>query len=293
MKLAYALAAALAVGAGFGYADHFRKTTVVPSEHPEGRAAVTPQALPGDATRISGRVLEVIDVEKYTYLRLATGQGETWVAVSRAAVPTGSSVTVEQAARMDHFVSTTLKRTFDVIYFGSLAAPESALGAGDDPGIPQALLANPGETLPPGHPSIGQPGDPMTMDGTQAMPAGHPGGTETSAAITVPKLARAPGPDGHVIADIFARKAQLAGKRVRIRGIVTKITLDVLGQTFLHVRDGSGDDAAKTNDLVVTTRERPARGDVLLLEGILRTDADLGIGYRYPALLENAVLVKE
>jgi hypothetical protein len=133
----------------------------------------------------------------------------------------------------------------------------------------------------------------MTMNGDPAMPVDHPSAMQTSPPITVPKLARAPGSDGYVIADVFAKKAQLAGKRVQIRGMVTKITLDVLGQTFLHVRDGSGNDAARTNDLAVTTKERPARGDVLLLDGLLRVDADLGIGYRYPALLENAVVVKE
>ena len=44
---------------------------------------------------LSGEVLEVKDVEVYTYLRLKTRDGETWAAISRAPVKVGSKVTIE------------------------------------------------------------------------------------------------------------------------------------------------------------------------------------------------------
>jgi hypothetical protein len=313
--LAYALGAALAAAAGLGYADHIRKPTATSLESSREPLLLTPTGtIPDDATTVSGRVLEVIDVVKYTYLRLATSQGETWAAVSKAEIAPGSSVTVEHAARMDHFASATLKRTFDVIYFGSLAAAESAAGGlppghsmigsnsqqptnshieRDDPGIPQALLDNAGDVMPLGHPSIGQREGAPAVDGAEPIPPGHPNTMTTSETIAVPKLTPASGPNGYVISDLFSKKEQLMGKRVRVRGMVTKVTPDVLGQTFLHVRDGSGNDANKTNDLAVTTKARPALGDIVVFEGLLRVDADLGIGYRYPALLENAAVVNE
>jgi hypothetical protein len=321
MKMAYVLGGAVAAAAALGYADRFRQPTAI-SPVPTGAptpmgGASGPAAKDDNGSAISGRVLETIAVAKYTYLRLATDQGEIWTAVPTAEISVGASVTVDHAARMDHFTSTTLKRTFDVIYFGSLAGPENAtrglpaghprMGsngepssghlplAGEDPGIPEALLDGPAGALPPGHPSIGQGARPV--DGDPALPPGHPGATAAGAStptpIAVPKLSRAPGPNGHLIADVFANRTRLAGQKVRVRGMVTKVTLNVLGATFLHLRDGSGDGAAKTDDLTVKTLAEPARGDVVVFEGVLRTDVDVGAGYQYPVLLEDAVALKE
>jgi hypothetical protein len=325
MKMAYVLGAAVAAAALLGYADRSRRPTPI-SPVPTGAAAPMGAAREGEGSAISGRVLETIAVAKYTYLRLATGQGETWTAVPSADVSVGASVTVDHAARMDHFTSTTLKRTFDVIYFGSLAGPDSparglppghprmgsnaepsngrAPTAGEDPGIPEALLEDRSGTLPlgdrsgalpPGHPSIGQGASPT--DGDLALPPGHPGAEVAAASaqtqIVVPKLARASGPNGHLIADVFASRDRLVSQKVRVRGMVTKVTLNVLGATFLHLHDGSGDAAAKTDDLTVKTVAEPARGDVVIFEGVLRKDVDVGAGYQYPVLLEDAVVVKE
>lgn len=312
MKMAYVLGAAIAAAAAFGFADHTRHASPSPSREllppaadiADPAAAPENAANPDDGPAISGKVLETIDVEKYTYLRLATTQGEAWAAVSKAALARGAIVTVVHAARMDHFASKTLNRTFDVIYFGELANG-AAVGA-----------------LPPGHPAVGantelpinghlELGQDPGIQGN-ALPQGHPplgqgtlpGDTEQSLAdprtpvppqlpIAVPKLDVAKGPTGHTIADIFAKKDRLVGTPVRVRAMVTKVTLDVNGRTFLHVRDGTGDTDSRTNDLAVTTSAVPARGDVVVLDGTLRLDADMGIGYRYPALLENATVVKQ
>jgi hypothetical protein len=316
MKMGYLLGGAVAAAAVFGYVDLARRPAASASAS-ETRGVETGVGSTGDTPEngaaLSGRVLETLDVAKYTYLRLATGQGEVWAAVPKAPIQTGATVTVEHAARMDHFASATLKRTFDVIYFGSLAGAPSVgtdlppghppigsnanrpsnghVDLGKDPGIPEALLDNPGGALPPGHPSVGSGA--TTADGEPALPPGHPDSLSSSAPLAVPKLAKAPGPNGYRVGDVYANSQRLAGQRVRVRGMVTKVTLDVLGGTFLHLRDGSGDGAKKTDDLAVTTPEKPARGDVVVLEGVLRLDADLGIGYRYPALLENAIPVKE
>ncbi len=80
-------------------------------------AANQPSATAG----VSGEVLEVRDVESYTYLRLKTKDGETWAAVSRASVKTGAKVTLENVMVMKDFESRSLKRTFPTILFGSLA----------------------------------------------------------------------------------------------------------------------------------------------------------------------------
>jgi hypothetical protein len=81
---------------------------------------------------ISGEVMEVKDVDSYTYLRLKTRDGETWAAVSTAAVKKGATVSIENAMVMNNFESKTLKKTFPTIVFGTLggaAAGQSTLGS--------------------------------------------------------------------------------------------------------------------------------------------------------------------
>jgi hypothetical protein len=36
-----------------------------------------------------------------------------------------------------------------------------------------------------------------------------------------------------------------------------------------------------------------AKGDVVMVEGILSVDRDFGAGYRYPAIIEKATVTKE
>ena len=77
---------------------------------------------------VSGEVLEVKDVEIYTYLRLKTKDGEMWAAVSKAPVKVGAKVTIENSMVMKNFESKSLKKTFPTIIFGTLggAGPVAA-----------------------------------------------------------------------------------------------------------------------------------------------------------------------
>jgi len=74
---------------------------------------------------VSGEVLEVKDVDIYTYLRLKTKDGERWAAVNRSAVKKGSSVTIRNVMVMENFESKTLKQTFPVILFGTLGGADA------------------------------------------------------------------------------------------------------------------------------------------------------------------------
>lgn len=72
-------------------------------------------------TVVRGEVLETQEVESYTYLRLKTGDGETWAAVGRTPVKKGAKVTIEDAMVVNNFESKSLKKTFPTIVFGTLA----------------------------------------------------------------------------------------------------------------------------------------------------------------------------
>jgi hypothetical protein len=264
MKTGLLMVAAVAAAAGVGVVAQQRPAVPRPYDAAvPGRASPQPLDPPaneeGEALR--GRVLEVIQVEQYTYLRLSASRGEVWAAVSKANIQVGADVAVSGANRMENFASPTLKRTFDIIYFGSLEAPGSSSTS----------------TLPMGHPPIGGPSGPLAQPATAAPPP-----PETA------EIARAVGDRGHTIAELFEQREALKGQPVRVRGQVVKVTPGVLGKTYLRLRDGSGAPNAEPRELVVTTQAPQRVGDVATFEGRLLTDVDVGIGFVYPVLLADA-----
>jgi hypothetical protein len=78
------------------------------------------------ASVITGEVLEVKDVDMYTYLRLKTKDGETWAAIDKVAVKKGAKVTLENVMVMKNFESKSLKKTFPTILFGNLGGTAQA-----------------------------------------------------------------------------------------------------------------------------------------------------------------------
>ena len=78
---------------------------------------------------LGGRVLEVKDVDSYTYLRLRTKDGEIWAAVNRTPVKVGADVTIDNPAVMNNFESRTLGKKFDRIIFGTIGTPGGGVPA--------------------------------------------------------------------------------------------------------------------------------------------------------------------
>jgi hypothetical protein len=73
-----------------------------------------------DAGLLSGQVLETQDAAGYTYLRLKTKTGETWVAVNQQVVKKGAVVSIENSMVMTDFESKALHKTFPSIVFGNI-----------------------------------------------------------------------------------------------------------------------------------------------------------------------------
>jgi hypothetical protein len=214
------------------------------------------QSAPPATAAVKGEVLEVKDVDAYTYLRLKTKDGEVWAAVNKTPVRKGAEVTVENATVMNNFASKSLNRTFDTIVFGNLA------GAG-------AIAAPTGGGMGTMHAGLPQPAD--TVD------------------VKVPK---ASGADARTVAEIVGTKAALKGKTVLVRGKVVKYTPGVMGKNWIHLRDGSGSATDKTNDVLVATKDETKIGDVVLAKGVVRIDVDLGSGYAYAVMVDEATLQK-
>jgi hypothetical protein len=220
---------------------------------------------PATETSLAGEVREATDVAQYTYLRLASQDGrEFWAAVSKAPVSVGSHVSIVDAARMTNFESATLKRTFDVIYFGSLggtAQPSAPTGA-----------------LPPGHPPL---------DGQHGANVAH-GSVAAPAVPSGVKVTPAAGQNAYSIAALFAQRASLEGKPARVRGQIIKAT-PVQGVTYYRISDGSSEEPSSAQ-LVVSSTAKASTGEVVTFEGQVRTNADVGIGFKYPVMLREARL---
>jgi hypothetical protein len=205
---------------------------------------------------VAGEVLEVRDVEGYTYLRLKTAQGETWAAVATAPVKKGAKVTIENATFMTNFQSKALKKTFDTIVFGNLSS---------GPGSPPKA----GSDVAAAHSGVGKAAD--------------------TADVRVPK---ASGANARTVAEIMTKPADLKDKPVLVRGKVVKYSSGIMGKNWIHLRDGTGSAADKTNDVLVTTTEQTQVGDVITAKGVVRVDKDFGAGYTYKAMVEDATLQK-
>ncbi len=64
-----------------------------------------------------GKVLNVIDVEQYTYIEVSQGKTSLWLATTKIAVKKGDMIQFVDGMAMTNFYSKTLKRTFSSIKF--------------------------------------------------------------------------------------------------------------------------------------------------------------------------------
>ena len=218
------------------------------AEEPEDKNPAL--AAPVPEGMIRGTVLETMDAAGYTYVLLDTAEGQRWVAAQQTQVAVGDIVQTNQGMAMQKFTSQSLNRTFEVIYFS---------------GALQNLSAT---TLPPGHPT------------TTAAPV--------AAGTMAADLAVAAVEEGKDIAWLYANKDSLAGQTVSLRGKVVKYNANILGTNWLHIPDGSGSAAEGSNDLLVTSAAEVAVGDTVVVTGNIALDKDVGAGYRYPVLMEDA-----
>lgn len=197
---------------------------------------------------ITGMVREQIPVDPYVYLRLDTPSGELWTAVADTPITVGEPITIYNALLMEQFASATLGRTFDRLYFGALE--------------------------PPGSEAYGA--------------AGSSTGTPLPADAKVGLIAPATGANARTINNLWLQMDRLARTTVSVRGVVVKYNGGVMGKNWLHLQDGSGDASIGTHDITVTSLDEAAVGDTITVTGTVRTNVDVGAGYTYVLLLENA-----
>jgi hypothetical protein len=209
-----------------------------------------------------------MDSGGYTYMKLRTGSGEVWAAANQTQLKVGDTVTIFNAMAMDGFESPTLKRKFDRIYFGSMAPSEKSPAASAHGEAPTG-----GKDAP-------------------TAPAAHAAAKKDAPDAGPIKVEKASGPEGKTVAELFAQKAALKGKLVAVRGKVVKFLPGIMGKNWVHIQDGTGAKGKKDHDLTVTTQETVAVGTIVLVKGKLDTDKDVGSGYDFPVIIEDAKFSK-
>jgi hypothetical protein len=216
----------------------------------------------------------VLQVENYTYVELMLKPEEcVWIASPKLNVEVGDRVVVKDyQGEMGDFHSPTLNRTFKAIHFVGGA------GVVDD----QDRLISVSRQ----HSSVDAAHD-------QLHDQFHSGRLESSAGRetaplwdpTIPALEKPQG--GMTIGELHAESKNLAGQTVKVRGVVVKATASVLGTNWYHLQDGSGD--AETGDITITSAEKLDLGQTVTVSGTLGVNRDVGAGYFFAVLIENAV----
>lgn len=103
---------------------------------------------------------------------------------------------------------------------------------------------------------------------------------------------KAEGKDACTVAEVYAKKDSLHEKKAVIRGKVVKVAAGIMGKNWIHLQDGTGDAAKGTHDLVVTSSETAAVGDVVTATGTVFKEKDFGAGYKYAVIMEQASFKK-
>lgn len=225
---------------------------------------------------LTGTVKATHPADPYVYLQLDQQGKDVWVAVRALPVEKGDQVEYVPGQLMTNFTSRTLGRTFEQIHFVSqlrvVGKPGvvTSTAAPDDATHRQALGMNAQAA------SGGAPDDATHRQalGAQAKPNSPKQGQIT-------KLA-----GGRTIDEVYASVDQLNGKVVRLRAQVMKVNRQILGKNWVTLADGTG--AAPNDVLVATTQQDLQPGIVVVVEGTARTNVDLGAGYTYRVLLEQA-----
>ena len=201
----------------------------------------------------TGTVAESMESGGYVYIRLEDG---IWIAANRFAVSAGDEIQYSGAMEMNDFESKSLDRKFESILFVSEA---SLVGSG----------------------AAAKPAMPMEGHGNSDMPPQKPVAVQAPVAGEIKALA-----DGKTVAGVFADSGELKDQVVSLNARVMKISKDIMGRNWITLQDGTG--VEPDNKLLATSQEVVSPGDVVIARGMVVTDVDLGYGYKYKVLLEEA-----
>jgi hypothetical protein len=213
-----------------------------------------PVTLAAETGSTTGTVAETMTSGGYVYIKLEE-QG-IWIAANTFAVSVGDKIQYSGGMEMNDFHSKSLDRTFESIFF-----------------VQNASLVSKN-----------------TGAASAASMAGHGG-----KGMQIPKSASVSAPvagevkalkEGKTIEAIFAESAGLEGQVVSLNARVIKVNKDIMGRNWITLQDGTG--VEPDHKILATSQELVEPGALVVAKGTVVVDMDLGYGYKYKVLLEEA-----
>ena len=197
------------------------------------------------------KVLEVIDVMGYDYLRVDQNGTERWVAIAKAPVKVGEVIGYDTRSVMKEFKSRQLNRTFDEIVFAN-------------------------EVYLPQNKRFGSLKDAIQINKTEKKPVG----IEDMDFVDKPY---------YTVEEIHRFRKKLKGKKVSVKAKVYKVSHDIMKRDWIHLGDGTGREEELTDDLVFTATQTSLKsGEEVIAQATIVIDKDFGFGYFYSVLGEDA-----
>lgn len=236
----------------------------VTEKAPESQRAPADAAIQANTAHV-GTVIETMDAAGYTYAKVNEDGNVYWMAGPQSAIKVGDSISYIEQMMMQDFTSKSLGKTFDYLMFASTIVPSDKAAT---PAV--APIAKSGHAC-----------EDCDSD-TKKAHAPEPQKQEAPAPIKVAKAA-----DGYSIDELYAKKTDLNGKRIKLNAQVVKVSKNIMGKDWVHLQDGSGTDSS--SDLTSTGLNTTVKvGDVVTVEGVLQTDVDFGYGYFFPVIVQES-----
>jgi predicted heme/steroid binding protein len=201
-----------------------------------------------------GKVLEVIDVMGYNYLKVDENNTIRWVAIAKAPVEVGDIVGYDTKTVMKDFKSKQLDRVFDEIIF----ANEVYLPQKDQKfNTLKSTLAK-------------------TVEKKEDIPV-------------VRNIKPFVKKEFYTVEEVHLYRKELNGQTIKVKGKVYKVSRNIMKRDWVHMGDGTGNEQALTDDFVVTAEKTDLKaGQSVTATTKVVIDKDFGFGYFYPVLGENS-----
>ena len=201
-----------------------------------------------------GKVLEVIDVMGYNYLKVDENNTIRWVAIAKAPVEIGDTVGYDTKTVMKDFKSKQLDRVFDEIIF----ANEVYLPHKDQKfNTLKSTLAK-------------------TVEKKEDKPVD-------------PNIKPFVKKEFYTVEEVHLYRKELNGQTIKVKGKVYKVSRNIMKRDWVHLGDGTGNEQALTDDLVVTAEKTDLKaGQSVTATTKVVIDKDFGFGYFYPVLGEDS-----
>lgn len=209
-----------------------------------------------------GKVLEVIAVPGFKYLKVEENGNEAWVGIMDVPVPVeasvGDMIGYDTRTIMKNYKSKLLNREFKEIIFASKVE----------------LLKKKVE-----------------------IPSSIVNQTNNRPKNTIEEVKKAPKAfskkDSYTVEELYAFSENLNGQTITIRGKVSKVSKGIMGKDWVHLSDGTGSETHETNDLTLTTQSADMYiGENVTAKGKLVKNKDFGSGYFYKVIIEEAIFTK-